>query len=63
MLKIPEQVMASLRIGHPFALTADEAKEVARYIDTLEALDQVPALLKKLCDEIRSRPRNQRNRP
>lgn len=52
MFKIPAAVLASLRDGKPSQLTPDQAKEVARYIDTLEALDEVPALLKATRDEV-----------
>lgn len=62
MFKIPDAVMEALRVGHPFAITEDEAKEVARYIDTLENLDRVPELLKKLRDEVRLHRRDQRVR-
>jgi hypothetical protein len=62
MFKIPDTVLAQLRAGTASALTPDEAKEVARYIDTLGALDQVPALLKKMRDEVRLQRRDQRAR-
>lgn len=54
MFKIPDSVLAHLRDGTASALTPDEAKEVARYIDTLAALDQVPALLKAMGAEVGS---------
>jgi hypothetical protein len=54
MFKIPDSVLAQLRAGTASALTPDEAKEVARYIDTLATLDQVPALLKVLSVDVLS---------
>lgn len=62
MFKIPATVLASLRVGNPSQLSPDEAREVARYIDTLATLSEVPALLKTMCDEARMKPRNQRLR-
>jgi hypothetical protein len=59
MFKLPEPVLTSLRDGNPSALTPDEAKEAARYIDTLEYL---PVLLKTLRDELRLHRRDQRAR-
>jgi hypothetical protein len=62
MFKIRAAVLASLRDGKPSALTPDDAREVARYIDTLATLSDVPTLLKKLRDEIRLQHKNQRLR-
>jgi hypothetical protein len=59
MFKIPTSVLDHLRAGTASALSPDEAKEVARYIDTLEA---IPVSLKKLRDEMRLHRRDQRAR-
>lgn len=52
MFKLPETTLAALREGNPSRLTADEAREVARYIDTLATLVDVPVLLGKVRDDL-----------
>jgi hypothetical protein len=54
MFKIAPSVLASLRAGNSSALTSDDAKEVARYIDTLAELEGVPELLQATFDEVRT---------